>query len=350
MVKIRSSKGFTLVEVLIAIAVTSILSGVLILTLKTCLDSYYVVQDNVFFNDFGGSGRSNGNNTSSYIVIKDSNGNDDIFTGSKNVIVRRNIFLNWEGSTGSNFVLVGEDGNAYFEGEDILVENNLMLGNSGNVMRAPFGVKGGKNIIFRHNTVSGDLPALAYAMRLNTEGSNPANENVWFYNNIWADQTGTMGASFSGSNDFSDTPIGETVSFVLSNNLYWNGGQSIPTDGSELINYTDDSNGIIANPQLNPPTTVILPRWNETTLRFADGSTTIKNAFSRLVSSHCVLAKGSRAIDAAYELQSPTSDILGKSRPIDGGSDIGACEFTSSPVVGGGDAAVAPYVNLLLRD
>lgn len=37
-----------------------------------------------------------------------------------------------------------EDGNAYFEATVVLLGNNIMLGNSSNVMRAPFGVKGGR--------------------------------------------------------------------------------------------------------------------------------------------------------------------------------------------------------------
>lgn len=74
-----------------------------------------VIQDNIFFNDRAGSGRTNSNDTESYIVIKDSNGNDDTNQGSRNISMQRNLFLNWEGSIDSYFVLVGEDGKPYFE-------------------------------------------------------------------------------------------------------------------------------------------------------------------------------------------------------------------------------------------
>ena len=290
------------------------------------------IQDNIFFNDFEGSGRTNNNDTSSYIVIKDSNGDSDSFEGSRQITVRRNVFLNWQGSTGSNFVLVGEDGQSYFEAQDVLVENNLMLGNADNVMRAPFGVKGGKNVTFRHNTVAGDLPSLAYSMRLNTEGSNPANENVQFYNNIWSDTTGTMGAENpTRPNDFSDTSSGETTTWALDSNLYWNGGAAIPQDGGELINYTDDANRIVDDPMLSDQTGLLLPRWQPASGQFANGSDSIWQAFRHLVEEYGAIFGSSPAIDAANPAHSPDSDILGNPRPFGSAPDIGVYEFHPTP-------------------
>ena len=297
-----------------------------------------VIQDNIFFNDFG---ENNDNSTSSFIVVKDSNGNNDGIEGSSEITIRRNIFMHWEGNDGTNFVLIGEDGKTYFEARDVLVENNLMLGDSGNVMRAAFGVKGGKDIVFRHNTVSGDLPSMAYAMRLNTENLNPPNENIHFFNNIWSDPTGTMGAkNGSSTNDFSDTPIGQTDSFDLSHNLYWNGGAAIPESIEDLINYTDDANRVVADPGLKTPSEIILPWWNEEDGRFEDGSTSIRQAFLRLVRQYGAIRADSAAVDKASSVNAAAEDILKKARVPGKAPDIGAFEF--SPI------SVAPLSILLL--
>jgi hypothetical protein len=285
-----------------------------------------LVQDNVFFNDFAGSGRSNGNDTSSFIVMKDSNGGDDGQIGDERITVRRNVFLNWEGSTGSNFALVGEDGMPYFEGVGILVENNLMLGNSGNTMRAAFGVKGGKDVVFRSNTVVGNLPSLAFACRLNREGSNPVVENVALRGNIWSDPTGTMGAEAGGgTNDFSDGDPAESTGVVLDRNLYWNGAAAIPP-GDVLSPLADDANAAVADPQLPAQAAIVLPRWNGTA--FASGSATIREEFERLVALYGAISAASPAADAGDPAFSPADDILG--RPRDASPDLGAYEASAA--------------------
>jgi hypothetical protein len=286
-----------------------------------------IVQDNIFFNDFAGSGRTNANDTSSYIVIKDSNGDEDGVVGNDRITVRRNIFANWEGGEGDNFVLVGEDGAPFHEARNVMIENNLMIGNSANTMRAAFGVKGGRDVTFRNNTVVGDLPARAFAMRLNIEGDNPPNENIRFFNNIWSDPTGTMGATDQDTViRFAEVPPGETNSFTLNNNLYWNGGRPIPTSGEDDINHTDDAKQKTGDPRLGSQEGIVMPRWDAQASRFADGSGTIREAFERLVDRYGKPAAGSPAIDAADPSQAPAEDILGKPRPQGGAPDLGAVE------------------------
>jgi len=282
------------------------------------------IEGNVFFNDFAASGRPNNNNTSSYIVIKDSNGGDDEYLGSQNISVRRNLFFHWEGSTGNNFLLLGEDGTPNFEADGVVVENNLMLGDSVNVMRAAFGCKGVRDVVFRANTVHGNLPSLAFAMRLNTEGANPANQNIRFYNNIWSDPSTTM-------DDFSDTPIGETSSFVLDNNLYWNGGQPLPEDAGELVNPSDDAQARIADPVLPSLAGLERPVYTPGTGQFAGNYARIADAFMGLAIQYAEIGQASGAVDQARADQMPVDDLLGRMRT--GTPDIGAWERMGADAV-----------------
>ncbi len=275
-----------------------------------------VIQDNIFFSDFEASGRSNDLDTSSFIVIKDSNGNEDGYEGSENISIRRNVMLNYQGNSGTNFLLIGEDGNPYHEATGVLVENNLMVGNSGNDVRAPFGVKGAKDIEFRNNTIVGDMPGQAFAFRFNQEGDNPTNQNIELYNNIWSDPTGTMG-------DFSDTPIGESENITIDNNLYWNGGNEIPSDSEDLVNVGDDAQAIVADPKIEEGSGP-MPVWLVADSRFADGSGDICLAFEQMVARYGLLQAGSAAIGAARSDRAPTTDILGKTRS--GAPAVGAVE------------------------
>jgi len=278
------------------------------------------VRGNIFFNDYAGSGRPNNNDTGSYIVVKNSGG----LALNEQFYIHRNIFLNWEGSSGSNMILFGEDAQSFYEARDALVENNLLLGNSPNNMRAAFGVKGCREIRFRNNTVAGDLPALAFAMRLNREGANPANDEIAFHNQIWSDPGGSMGATFSNNNDdFSDTPPGDTLTFIFDHNLFWNGGNAVPEDPGELINPSDDVSAVIGDPDLPDQTGIVLPRWDDIAEGFISGNASIQEEFIRLA-QYGQPGSLSAAIDAADPAESPELDLLGQVRGP--APDLGAIE------------------------
>ncbi|CAG0927108.1 hypothetical protein TFLX_00356 [Thermoflexales bacterium] len=294
-----------------------------------------IIEDNVFFNDFAGSGRTNDNDTSAYVVIKDSNSDDDWVLGSKNITVRRNVFLNWQGSTGYGFVQVGEDATANFEADGVLVENNLMLGNSANTLRSPIGIMGSRAVTFRNNTVVGNFPSLAFALRLYRINPNQPNQDIFYYNNVWSDPTGTL-------EDFSDSPSGQTTSFAIERNLYWNNGAAIPQDSNELVNYTNDAQRLIANPLLGSQTGLIVPRWNPGTNHFADGSTSIRAAFEKLVALYGTPASTSPIVNAADPTHAPGDDILGHARTT---PDLGAVEFVPTLILHGASRSHAIDLN-----
>lgn len=277
-----------------------------------------VVQDNIFFNDFAGSGRSD-NDTSSFIVIKDSNEGDDGQWGSERITVRRNVFAHWEGSSGQGFVRAGEDGQSFYEARDVLIENNLMIGNNTMQIRSPFQLMNVYSVTVRANTVVGNMPAKEFGIRIFTYGAGaPTNDRIHLLNNIWSDPTGTMGDTFNRGDN--------TTQIFFDNNLFWNAGNPFPTSSESIIEVTDDAHRVVGNPLLGSQSGLVLPRWNAGTGQFADGSTTIRQAFVRLVTLYGTPASGSPAINAANSWM-PAEDILGNGRTL---PDIGAVEFVPS--------------------
>lgn len=273
------------------------------------------VRGNIFFNTTPQT------STSSYVVIKDSNADDDTVLGSQNITVDRNIFLNWQGSSGQSFVRVGEDGTANYEAIGVLVENNLFIGNSDTRMRAAFTVMGSSDVTFRNNTVTGDLSSLSYAARLFAFGSNQPNDNIRLYNNIWSDPTGTMGTEQNAGADVFEAPASENQTLELSHNLYFNGGNAIPTDAGQALNLADDSFASIGDPALPDPSTVTIPVWNGMT--FADGSSSILEVFTTL--AMFAQPGNSLGVDTADPFNAPAFDLLGRRR-VDLAPDRGALE------------------------
>ena len=274
------------------------------------------ISDNIFLNDFLASDRAITKKSSSFIVVKDSNAHEDNLIGSFNVNIHRNIFLNWQGSHGQGFILIGEDGKPYFEAQNINIYNNLMLGNSPLSMRAPLMVKGAKDINFYNNTITGDLPSNAYTIRVTKERQNLKPTNINLYNNIWSDHTGTMGqGEFEVNADFSDTLIYNLNQFTLNNNLYWNGGKEIPSSIFDKINYQNDPNMRIINPLFNGYETLKVPTWDINKKAFTDGSLSVREAFKKLVYFYAIPEQSKLIINKQGKLKLfPQKNILNQQR------------------------------------
>ena len=289
------------------------------------------IQDNVFFNDFAASGRPLENDTKHYIVIKDSNENDDGMLGAERITVQRNIFLNWQGNPGDTFLQVGNDGKPYFEARDVSIQNNLFIGNSTSLIGAAFGISGAKNVEFINNTITGDLPSDAYAARIVTKEMNPKNENITFCNNIWSDPTGTMGIiTEDGNNGFSEGRPENTLDLSLDSNLYWNGDELIP-DGDLLSPLRDDLHGIIANPRLETDfTDLVLPVWEGT--KFRSGNLQIRDEFLRLAEKYASLGQTSPALRRGNLTCASGHDIFRSPRDLrpSFGADQGAAWISST--------------------
>lgn len=271
------------------------------------------IEGNIFFNDFAASGRDDPGDTKAYIVVKDSNENDDRVLGASRIRIQRNIFLNWQGGLES-FVKIGNDGKPYFEARNVRIEDNLLIGNSSDEVHAPLGVSGAKGVSFVNNTVVGDLPSSSYAFHVDIKGENRRNEDILFANNIWSDPTRTM-------DEFSGGDPRNTVRLSLARNLYWNGGDPIPR--GELLSPIDDARRVVRDPRLpEDQSDVILPIWDGAS--FASGSRSILDEFTRLVETYGAIPADSPAVGRALRSLASDRDILGHER--DGHPDLGAFE------------------------
>ncbi len=284
------------------------------------------VVGNVFMNDYASSGRSV-SDSHSFLQVADSNGASDKIEGASDIYVGRNIFLNWHGSEEHFFLQVGGHGNSAREADGVTIENNLMLGNSSELIRAALGINGAKDVVFRNNTVVGDMPGHTYAARIAMDGLNDENEEIVFYNNVWSDPVGTMGAEDDWDvNDFCDAATDETLSFELHANLYFNGGEAIPDENLELLRYTEDKGAVTSDPLLGDQSKLILPSWSADDAVFADGSTTIDDVFLALANSYGCPDAGSPVLDMGEAANAPEDDIFGTARDSGSAPDLGACE------------------------
>ena len=244
--------------------------------------------------------------------------------------VARNVFLHWGGASDQAFLQFGEDGVAEYEVTDALVENNLFIGDSSASLAAPLQFKGVRGVRVRANTVVGDLPGGAYGLRIGTEGDNPTVGDITIHNNIWCDATGTMGDRFI--NAYGEVDLS---SIMLESNLFWNGGNALPTGGGILPEA--DAARIVEDPRLPADHSgIVLPSWDADTRAFESGTTTIRDEFLRLVETYAALGEGSPAVDAADPTDMPADDIRGYAR--DSAPDLGAYERGASDLPADVDA------------
>lgn len=288
------------------------------------------VHDNIFFAESGDR---------NLLVIKDSTpiGDPDFYRGTRNVSVKRNIFLNYRGGNNSAMIYLGEDGDKDVHVvQNAIIENNLFIGNGDLTgLAAPIAMRGVRDITIRNNTFNGQFSntrSWAFLVwAITGTGGRFNTEDLYIYNNVWANNENVGVARFSLSDDV------DTGEFLIDHNLYWNNGSSIPQSDQGVINYTEDANRIEQDARLpDVPSTITLPTWNGSQGSFADGSSTVCEAFDRLVQTYGRPAAGSPVLDAGV-LNVPyksgdqsssndvTIDILGN--PRTNAPDLGAVEL-----------------------
>ncbi|CAM2008060.1 hypothetical protein [Acanthopleuribacter pedis] len=285
-----------------------------------------LISDNVFFNDYEGSGRGNTNNSGAFVFIT----NPTDVAGVDNIQIRRNIMFHWQGLDNISMIQLGSLSNAdHYDAENVTVENNLMLGDGPLDSRAFLTLQNARSITIRNNTFSGDLPSLAFAFYMISSQPTILNDEITITNNIWNDPFGTMGArNNEGILDFCDCLPQFNDLVILANNLYYNGGNPMPFDQEELLNPVGDSSGTFEDPLLATPETITLPRYSGGS--FLGGHATIREVFVAMADAYGRVGAGSPAINGAP--LSPEDDLLGNLRGSTG--DLGAMEFAVCSLAG----------------
>ena len=280
-----------------------------------------IIESSIFFNDYPGSGRPDENKSHSFIVIKNSGSTPD---KTKNITLRKNIFMNWSGLGDQAFILLGEDGKPFYEAINVLVENNLFLHNSKVKIWSTLLYKGGlRDITTRANTISGH-PGIrgfgTYSAILLNVGQNPKIKDIDFSNNLFCDNTG-QNTRFSSTN--ATTFVPNTLTFT--NNLYWNKGKKFNSEKTDMFTPELDAKAIVADPTLpDVLENIVLPRFDQKTNRFISGNKTIREEFERIVNLYAVPGKNSAAIGKADKSKMPAEDIL--DNPRSSTPDIGCYE------------------------
>jgi hypothetical protein len=282
-----------------------------------------VIEDCILSSDMEASGREVKLNYHPYIVIKNSTHDPDNAASCRRIMLRRNIFCNWQGKSSHSYLLLGEDAKPFWEAQEVTIENNLFLFNNDNPSNGAITLKCRlRDINIRANTVSGTVVGwTAYAIRFSQERKGLTMKDTFIRNNIFADPAGKMPRLFAGERDHVRPKL------VLENNLYFNGGRDFRHYESFLLRVPDDDPAaVVGDPMLADPGDTRVARWDVKAGCFESGSKTIREEFERIVNKYAALPVGSAAIDAAEARYMPQDDILGRRR--DKRPDIGAYELS----------------------
>lgn len=228
--------------------------------------------NNMYFENYTGALPADSNH---FVIVKDS----DLTQNSRRNWVIGEVMLNWEQRNGSAFVGAGEDGLAWYETQDMHIQNCLMIRNSIYTQRSATNFKGVKGIAYTNNTIVGSGPTHEMAFRANDEGANPPNMDIAFNNNIWSVTAPNSQVAFDSSANT------QNQNFTLFHNVAWNYGQPLPTgcgDGgcTNIVEFSSDPAGIITDPGFASQAGIQLPIWNGTS--FPSGETDIWSEAKRI--------------------------------------------------------------------